>query len=58
MYSDESLRDSQLMQVSSPKRWAYQAHRVVQREATDCEDLADGDNDVTEEEELHFPVAS
>jgi hypothetical protein len=33
----------------------YNAHRAVQREASNSEDFADGDDNVAEEEELHFP---
>jgi len=34
----------------------YQAHGAVQREASDCEDLADRDDDIAKEEELHLSV--
>lgn len=34
----------------------YKACRVVQRETANGKDFADGDDDVAEEEELHFPA--
>jgi hypothetical protein len=45
--------------VTTPTRFVrvetYNAHRAVQREASNSEDFADGDDNVAEEEELHFP---
>ena len=32
------------------------AHATIEREPADCEDLANRDDDVAEEEELHFSV--
>lgn len=40
------------------KQSTYQAHRVVQGEAANSEDLADGDDNVADEEELHFSVSN
>jgi hypothetical protein len=40
------------------KESTYQAHGVAQREATNSEDLADGDDNVANEEELHFSVSN
>jgi len=33
----------------------YNAHGAIEGKSTNGEDLADGDDDVAEEEELHFP---
>lgn len=33
----------------------YNAHRAVQRKASNSEDFTDGDDNVAKEEELHFP---
>ena len=50
--------DSQPAPPTGTKEVTYQAHRVVQRETADCKNLADGDDDVAEEEDLHFPITS
>ena len=56
MYSNECLDQQSVHGRHLRGKATYEAHRVVQRKAADCEDLADGDDDVAEQEQLHFPV--
>jgi hypothetical protein len=42
--------------IHGSRQETYEAHCIIQREATNGKDLADRDNDVAEQEQLHFPV--
>jgi hypothetical protein len=42
--------------IHGSRHTTYEAHCIIQREATNGKDLADGDYNVAEQEQLHLPV--